>query len=603
VLVEFAHTLGTDFSIQRTLDHLVQSIVDMLPISGAGVMLMDDRQELHFVAASDATVMAIERIQNELGEGPCLEAYRLGIPVSIPDLHTDTRCPRFSPRAATEGMGAVFTFPLKLDEERLGALDLYRDVDGPLTPADLEAAQTLADVASAYLFNAQARIDASATIARLNHHSLHDPLTGLANRTLFEELLEQAISRARRSEQLIAVLFADLDGFKAVNDRYGHLVGDELLCGVADRLTRALRPGDTAARLGGDEFVILCEDLNESSDAELLARRIAAAVAEPFDLAGTHVRVTVSVGIAYSGLGRDLPQALLRDADFAMYQAKIDGGNQLQVLDPAARLAADRRDQLEADLQDAQSLNQLSLRYQPIVDVHTSDLVAVEALLRWQHPERGWVPPEVLIPNAERTGAILTLGEWVLRQACSDLMTWRATGLDIPSIAVNVSAHQVMGLAFPQTVERVLRDTGVDPHLVCLEVTESVFLADVPRAVAVMEAIKQLGVTLALDDFGTGYSSPNYLRQFPFDSVKIDRSFTADATTDKVTRSIVSALINVSHGMELTVTAEGVETRQELMQVTSLGADHAQGFHLSQPLSRDEVRRYVRGDAAVAMSD
>jgi EAL domain-containing protein (putative c-di-GMP-specific phosphodiesterase class I) len=226
-------------------------------------------------------------------------------------------------------------------------------------------------------------------------------------------------------------------------------------------------------------------------------------------------------------------------------------------------------------------------------------MVAVEALLRWQHPERGWVSPEVLIPNAERTGAILPLGEWVLRQACQDLKTWQASGLKVPSIAVNVSAHQVMGLAFAQTVERVLSGTGVDPHLVCLEVTESVFLADVPRAVAVMQALKQLGVTLALDDFGTGYSSPNYLRQFPFDSVKIDRSFTADAATDKVTRSIVGALIDVSHGMELTVTAEGVETPQELLQVTDLGADHAQGFHLSQPLSREDLRQYVLDGAAV----
>jgi len=597
VLVEFAHTLGTDFSIQKILDHLVQSIVEVLPITGAGVMLMGERQELHFIAASDSTVMAIERLQNELAEGPCLEAYRFGVSVAIDDLRADSRFPRFSPRGLAEGMGAVFTFPLVLDAERLGALDLYRDQPGGLSEQDLDAARVLADVASAYLFNAQARIDASATVARLNHRSLHDPLTGLANRTLFEELLEQAISRARRSQNVAAVLFADLDGFKAVNDRYGHHVGDRLLSAVAGRLTRALRPGDTAARLGGDEFVVLCEDLREREDAEHVARRVASAISEPFDLQGHRIIVTASVGIAFSGLGENVPEALLRDADFAMYQAKNDGGDRLQVLDPAVRLAADRRDQLELDLQQAQGRNQLSLAYQPIVDIHSGQMMAAEALLRWTHPERGSVAPAVVLPSAERTGLILPLGEWVLHQACSDLQRWQSSGIDVPSIAVNVSAHQLMGPAFAQTVAHVLDATGADARGVSLEVTETVFLADVSRAITVMQDIKDLGVELSLDDFGTGYSSPNYLRRFPFDCVKIDRSFTADAPTDKVTRSLVSAIIDFSHGMNLMVIAEGVETSSELDQMSGLGADQAQGFHLSHPLTRDELERYAYSGA------
>jgi diguanylate cyclase (GGDEF)-like protein len=594
VLVKFAYTLGTDFSIQKILDHLVQAIVDILPVTGAGVMLMGDRQELHFIAASDTTVMTIERLQNELAEGPCLEAYQFGLPVTIDDLSVDTRFPRFSPRGLTEGMAAVFTFPLTLDDERLGALDLYRDTPGALSDEDLQAAQVLADVASAYLFNAQARIDASATVARLNHRSLHDSLTGLANRTLFEELLEQAIARARRSQNVAAVLFVDLDGFKAVNDQHGHLVGDRLLSAVARRLTRVLRPADTAARMGGDEFVVLCEDLADRGDAESVARRIAAAIADPFDLDGHRISVTASVGIAFSGPGQDVPEALLRDADFAMYQAKSGGGDRMEVLDPAARLAADRREQLELDLQHAQSRNELSLAYQPILDVHSRQMVGAEALLRWTHPERGTVEPAVVIPSAERTGLILALGEWVLRQACADLRHWQDSGIGVPAIAVNVSAHQLMGPAFAQTVERVLEATGADPQGVSLEVTETVFLADVSRAVTVMQDVKDLGVGLSLDDFGTGYSSLNYLRRFPFDRVKIDRSFTADAETDEVTRRLIGAMIDFSHGMDLTVIAEGIETSQELTQMTGLGADEAQGYHLSRPLTRDRLEEYAQ---------
>lgn len=597
VLVEFAHTLGTDFSIQRTLDHLVQSIVDILPVTGAGVMLMGERQDLHFIAASDATVMEIERLQNQLGEGPCLEAYRFGLPVAVDELRTDTRFPRFSPAAVAEGMEAVFTFPLTLGDERLGALDLYRDAAGALDRDDLMAAQTLADVASAYLFNTQARIDASASIARLNHRSLHDQLTGLPNRTLFEERLEQAMARASRSHHVVAVLFVDLDGFKAINDNFGHHVGDQLLRAIASRTTRALRPGDTAARLSGDEFVILCEDLNDVTDAELVARRIATAVSTPFTLESRRVAITASVGIAYSGVGSAVPQELLRDADFAMYQAKNNGGNRLQVIDPEARLAASRLDQLEADLQKAQQRGQLSLVYQPILAIGTDDMVCVEALLRWEHPDRGAVPPSTVIPCAERTGFILPLGEWVLRQACEDMADWQAQGFAIPSMAVNVSAYQVMGPSFAHTVERVLDVTGVDPHLMCLEVTESVFVADPSRASTVLQEIKKLGVGLALDDFGTGYASPNYLRQLPFDTVKIDRSFTADAATDQVTRAITASMVNLGHIMNLTVIAEGIQTPDELAAMTELGADHAQGFHLSHPLTRADLEQYV-GKAA-----
>jgi diguanylate cyclase (GGDEF)-like protein len=593
ILVEFADTLGAEFSIQAILDHLVQRIVDMLPITGAGVMLMTEH-DLHFVAASNKVVRRIEALQNELQEGPCLEAYSGGEAVAIEDLSVDTRFPRFSPRALDAGLAAVFTFPIRMDSHRLGALDLYRDTSGGLEPEDMAAAQVLANVAAAYLFNAQARSEAAVSVEQLTHRSLHDPLTALPNRALLHELLDRAVARARRSRRMAAVLFVDLDGFKLVNDQYGHQLGDQLLIAVATRLTRVLRSGDTLARLSGDEFVILCEDLDTSSGAELVAKRIAATLGEPFELDGHTLAMTASVGLAFSGPGEDIPETLLRDADLAMYQAKLNGGGHHQVIDQSARLEADMRKHLERDVRAAVLRGQFQLAYQPIIAAESGGMLGVEALLRWEHPERGWVSPEIILPIAERTGMILPIGEWVLAQACRDLKAWQHLyGEAVPHVAVNVSGHQVVGPAFAETVAQVLAETGTDPAQVFLEVTESVFFEDAPRATAVLREIKELGVGLTMDDFGTGYSSLNYLRRFPFDVVKIDRSFIVDLTEDPATRAIVSAIIELGHVLDLTVVAEGVESRPQLDEVIDLGIDRAQGFYISHPLLPNQLEKHI----------
>jgi diguanylate cyclase (GGDEF)-like protein len=597
VLIEFADILGTDFSIPIILDHLVKRIVDILPVTGVGVMLMGEGQELHFVAASDHKVMSIETLQNELIEGPCLAAYRTGERVSVPDLSSDQQFANFSPRALEAGLAAVFTFPLRLGGRRLGALDLYRDTPGELNDDDLQIAQILADVASGYLMNALTRQDASAKAAQLRHQNLHDPLTGLPNRTLFAELLDHAVDRARSSQQVAAVLFVDLDGFKFVNDTHGHHVGDELLMAVATRVSGLLRPEDTLSRQGGDEFVALCENLATAADAEVTAQRITAALAEPFDLPSTQVVVSASVGIAFSGPGQDLPATLLRDADFAMYQAKNSGGGRHHVSDPTARLAAEHRTELDRDLRTAERLGQLFLAYQPIISLRTGLLTGVEALLRWQHPQRGLVMPDVTIPSAERTGLISPIGQWVLRQACDDLVRWRREGTAVGQVAVNVSAQQVMGSSFVKTVASVLSETGADPGRLCLEVTESLFLSDTERAARVLHEVKDLGVRLSLDDFGTGYSSLSYLQHFPVDIVKIDRGFTAKMTKDKATKSIVRAVIELSHVLDKSVVAEGVETTADLQEITELGADYAQGFYFSRPVSRDKISTYVQRQA------
>lgn len=601
LLAEFAHTLVGGFDIQEILDHLVARIVDVLPVTGAGVMVMGQADELHFVAASNDPIRQIEALQNELGEGPCLTAYRTGAAVSIPDLSDDTTFPRFSARAQQSSLAAVFTFPMSIDGTRFGALDLYRDQPGALTDADMEAAQVLADVAAAYIHNAQGRADALDTLDVLRQRSLHDPLTGLPNRTLLKERLEQAVARTTRSHDVVAVLFVDLDRFKAINDRHGHLIGDKLLIAVAERLTGVLRAGDTLARLSGDEFIIMCEGLEHEDLSERVAERAVAALRPPFDLDGHQIRVSASVGVAFCGPGEDVPESLLRDADHAMYQAKKAGGGRHALSDSAARLEIDRRGLLGRELRVAQSRNEFRLAYQPLVDAKGGGLMAVEALLRWQHPTRGWVQPDEVLPIAERSGLILDIGEWVLKQACRDLRSWQERfGEVIPQVTVNVSPIQVMAPGFDTTVARVLEATGTDPASVYLEVTESAFLEDGPRALTMLEKTREVGVGLILDDFGTGYSSLSYLRRFPFDVVKIDQVFVEDLANSDGTRRIVAAIIDLAHGLDMAVVTEGIETREQLTHVRNLGADRVQGFYLCRPLLADQIEKRILEPAAIA---
>lgn len=322
VLSDFARTMATDFPIQAILDHLVVRIVDILPVTAAGVTLISPGAEPRYVAASSAQALRYEQLQTELNEGPCLLAYNSGALVAVADLHNEHRFPRFAQRALADGMRAVFTFPLHQEDNRLGALDLYRDEPGELSPSMLATAQILADVAAAYLINAQARADLQDSSDRSRELALHDALTGLPNRTLLLERLEHALQRSTRSGLTTAVIFIDLDSFKAVNDSYGHSVGDELLVSVAMRLKHALRPGDTVARLHGDEFVVLCEDLENPEQTSNIMVRIAEAINEPFLLSNAHVTLTASMGLAFADANTHDPEQILREADTAMYRSK-----------------------------------------------------------------------------------------------------------------------------------------------------------------------------------------------------------------------------------------------------------------------------------------
>jgi len=593
-LSDFARTMVTDFPIQGILEHLVLRIVEMMPITAAGVTLISPTLRPRYVAASDDSALRYEQLQTELGEGPCVAAYQSGEAVSVPDLRSGDDFTRFRPRALKEGLGAVFTFPLRQGSKQLGALDLYRDTPGPLSDDEMIDAQTLADVTAAYLVNAQARTDLQDASDRARERSVHDDLTGLPNRILLLERMEHAFLRSRRSHMRSAVFFIDLDRFKDVNDTYGHQTGDALLVAVAERISRLLRPGDTLARLSGDEFVILSEELDDQTHAEAIALRVVEALEEPFELPGAVVEISGSIGIAIAGTDQNDPEQLLRDADIAMYQVKHKGGARSQVIDLRQRHVEENRAALQRDLHHAVDRGELRLDYQPIVRAGTGMIAGVEALLRWDHPTRGPVPPTMLIPLAEQTGDIIEIGRWALSRACADWKRWSHAGShDSLAMAVNVSAHQLMASGFAAIVEEVLADTDTSAGLLTLELTESALLRDPERALVILTDLKGLGLNVALDDFGTGYSSLSYLRQFPVDIIKLDQSFIVDLGFDRASRSIVMKIIELAHLLGMTVVSEGVETEERRQEVTTLGTDFWQGYYFERPMSAESLDRLV----------
>lgn len=595
VLSEFARTLITDFPIQAILDHLVRQVVDLLPVTSAGVTLISHGHAPYFVAASDDSAFCFEKLQTSLQDGPCIFAFESGIDVVVPDLMADVRFPRFAPAALEAGLSAVFTFPLRHGDGRMGALDLYRQVPGPLTSRDLRVAQTLADVAAAYLINARARDEARATSDHLQHIALHDPLTGLANRSLLKQRLEHAASRARRSHRNAAVLYADLDHFKMVNDTRGHQVGDELLIAVGRRLAALIRPGDTLARPSGDEFIFLCEDLQSADDVEVLARRINAAFSKPFAVAGQKITVTASVGIAFAGPGDDISDQLIIDADTAMYRAKRNGGARHHVVDLRQALRGADRTSLERDLRGALVGNELELAYQPIVTTSNRVMTGVEALLRWNHPARGYVPPQVVVELAEESDLIDDLGSWVLSRACEAHRGWSREQPDVVlDLSVNVSPRQLLTAGFTDDVADVLERTGMNPKRLILELTEGSRIADTDTVTAVLGRLNECSIRIALDDFGTGESSLSYLRRLPIHIVKIDRAFIADMVLAPRDAAIVAAVTELAHALGLTVIAEGVESEEQHRRLRRMGCESAQGFYYARPMTPSAITARLR---------
>jgi diguanylate cyclase (GGDEF)-like protein len=432
----------------------------------------------------------------------------------------------------------------------------------------------------------------------LAHQATHDSLTGLPNRSRLLELLEDVLDHDTAPTGVdepaaVAVLFLDLDRFKQVNDTLGHEAGDELLSEVARRITAVLRPGDTVARLGGDEFVLLCPQVAGEAQARNLAQRVVAAVeSRPIELGASRVRVTVSVGIALSG-GGGHPEALLRDADAAMYRAKELGRARLEVFDDALRSRSTERARRADELAVGIEGGEITVVYQPAVDLTTGAVVAVEALARWDHPRLGLLAPVEFITLAEETGLIVGLGLRVLTQACAEARRWTDEHGEGPDVHVNLSARQLATRSLPQLVESVLANTGLPARRLCLEMTESVLMDDAAGAVGTLEALADIGVRLAIDDFGTGYSSLAYLRRFPVDVLKVDRSFVEELGPDTDATTLVAAIVNLATTLGLDAIAEGVETVEQRDALRALGYRSAQGYLFARPVGPDEMAAMV----------
>jgi len=437
----------------------------------------------------------------------------------------------------------------------------------------------------------------------------YDSLTGLANRVLFKDRLSNAISYAARHDQHLATLFIDLDRFKIINDTLGHTVGDLLLTRVAERLSESVRQSDSVsrhadhepahalARLGGDEFTILLTALPQPEDAGRVARRILDSLAHPFSIEGHEIFISASIGISIYPSDGATVEALLKNADTAMYHAKEQGRNNCQFYSSGLNAAAAERLDLENELRRALEREEFVVFYQPKLNIHSREILGAEALVRWKHPKRGLVPPGVFLNAAIDTGLIRSMDEWVLREACRQVKAWETAGLPAISISANVSNSLFHGRTLPATVADALRDSGLNPSQLELELTESIAMRDVEASVTMLEGLRTMGVRLSIDDFGTGYSSLSYLQRFPLSRLKIDQSFVRDLLTNENNVKITRAIIAMAHSLNLSVLAEGVETEGQLARLREEGCDEVQGYLFSRPVCAEDFEKLLRGDA------
>jgi len=421
---------------------------------------------------------------------------------------------------------------------------------------------------------------------RLNYMAHYDQLTGLPNRILFNDLLKQAMIEAAAHERLVALMFLDLDRFKTINDTLGHETGDALLKAVAERLRDCLRRGDTVARLSGDEFALVFADMAHIDDASRLAQKILDRFTTPFRIGERDLFITSSIGITLYPFDQDDANTLLKNADAAMYRAKEQGRNNYQFYTSEMNVRALERLSFETNLRQALERDEFILHYQPKVDLVTGNVIGMEALLRWQNPELGLVSPAEFIPLAEETGLIVAIGEWVIRTACKQNKAWQAAGLPFLRISVNLSARQFKEKNIVERVAQALKETGLEARYLELELTESL-LQTPETTITPLKELHALGIHLSIDDFGTGYSSLSYLKRFPIDTLKIDRSFVRDITTDADDAAIANAIITMAHSLGMYVVAEGVETGEQLAFLCQRKCDSMQGYYFSKPLPAD----------------
>ena len=435
----------------------------------------------------------------------------------------------------------------------------------------------------------------------IKHQATHDQLTGLPNRNLFLDRLAHAIKRAERRKETLAVVFVDLDKFKQINDTLGHAIGDELLRTVAGTLKKCVRDFDTVARLGGDEFVLLLDSPLGDNTPGTIAERIGARLSEPVQLAGQDHVITGSVGLSLYPNDGAQAEVLLRQADIAMYRAKENGRNRFQFFKPEMQHRLDARATLEQGLMRALQRDEFVLHYQPQVNIRTGKVIGMEALLRWESPELGLVPPMEFIPVAEESNLIIGIGNWVLDKVCATMRRWLDTGVPVVPVAINVAASQFSNQDLEKQVREVLERYRIQPHLIELELTESLSMDNPEGTIELMYRLKDIGVAMSIDDFGTGYSNLSYLKRFPVDKLKIDKSFTGGLTRDPEDRSIVTAVIRLAHSLGLRAIAEGVETAGQLELLAREGCDELQGYLFSKPLPEEKAIRFLRDGVSMGL--
>ncbi len=453
------------------------------------------------------------------------------------------------------------------------------------------------------IFQMQDITDRKLAEQQLQHDAFHDALTGLPNRAMFLDHLRLAVARMQRREGVgFAVLYLDVDRFKVINDSLGHTVGDQLLNGIARRLESTLRPGDTVARLGGDEFILLIEELHGEAEAICVAERIQKELQVAFDLSGREVFATVSIGISSSWTSYLNPEDIVRDADTAMYRAKQHGKARHEIFDGEMHRHANSVLQLETDMRHALERGEFYVHYQPIVALDDFKLRGFEALVRWQHPERGYISPVEFIPIAEETGLIMPLGEWVLREACSQMNRWQTSfPADPPlSVSVNLSSRQFIQQDLIKQVARIITETGIDPKGLKLEITESMVMDNVETAIEMLKQLRALGLKLSIDDFGTGYSSLSYLHRFPVNTLKIDRSFVTRMADNSENLEIVRTIVTLAQTLGMDVVAEGVEKQEQLTMLRNLGCEHGQGYFFSKPVDEKGAEKIILETYVVA---
>jgi diguanylate cyclase (GGDEF)-like protein/PAS domain S-box-containing protein len=568
--------------VPETLGALVRALETYIPDGVGSIRLLEpETRLLQSVAAPSLPPVYIEEVSRHTTVAD-VESFLSATETRVlVDIERDGARPELNALCAAHGLRGMWSAPIRSPDgsEFLGLFAFFvRTVREPRASelAILERARDLAALA----------IDRDARTQELGRLALHDTLTGLPNRALAQDRLEHALARLAQTDDdtHVAVLFVDLDRFKLVNDGLGHETGDELLVEVSRRLATTVRRQDTISRIGGDEFVVLCEDLRDEDQAVELAERAAQAFAEPFALSRAEVTVSASIGIAVTNRSSERATSLLQDADAAMYRAKRRGGARHELFDEAMHTQAVSRLLTERALRRALDRDELRVLFQPEFDLASGERVALEALLRWEHPVRGIVAPGDFLRVAEETGIIVPMGAWVLTQACEVARTARLAGDELPcTVSVNVSARQLQRPDFPELVARTAREAGVDPSALCLEMSESAVLEDLDTTAEALRALEDVGVQLAIDDFGTGGSSLTYLRRFPFHKLKIDRMFVEGLGRSAADDAIVAATIDMAHALDMIVSAEGVETEEQRLRLVDLGCDRAQGYHLGAP--------------------